>query len=257
MTSSEIEEIRVILEKDLTWRRKELSFLQSLLNEITGVDNTEIQERKNLYRKSLVLALYAHFEGYFRYSFETYAMAINEAKLEIGKVIEVLFVSSLNKEFISYDDANKWITSADEELTKNSKKLFNRIELVKNIENSKTTFLRLPLSSNFTNKDKTSVVHTESNLKPAVIDKILYSLGIHQKLGLEVSAFLKLMGLVSDFVKKRNGIAHGDNSAEYKNGLSEKEFEGYWESFNKIVSLIAPIITHSLEKKLYLKPQFR
>ena len=109
MTLKNIDEIRSLLEKDLEWRTKELSFVRSFLNNIAGNDIEEIENKKRIFRKSIVLSLYAHFEGYFKYSFEIYAMVLNESNLSLDKVIDVLFVSSLDELFITYDDSNKWL----------------------------------------------------------------------------------------------------------------------------------------------------
>ncbi|GET25650.1 MAE_28990/MAE_18760 family HEPN-like nuclease [Prolixibacter sp. NT017] len=254
MTDSDIDELRETIEKDLAWRNEEITFLSNILNNINGSNPSDTEKKRNVYRKSLILSLYAHFEGFFRYSFETYAYAINESKIEVGKVIDVLCASGLNREFLSYEDSNKWIIPADE-FSKTHRKISNRVLLLENIEASKAKYLELPLSSDYLNK--TSIVHTESNLKPEIIDKILYSLGIHQRLGLNRTDFLRIMGLVSEFVKKRNGIAHGDNKSEFKVGVSENEYNKFFNSYERITNLIGPLITKHLKDKLYLKPEYR
>ncbi len=253
MNSIEIEELRTTIEKDLAWRNEEISFYSSLLNHISGRSNDETNKLASIYRKNLVLALYAHFEGFFRFAFETYAYALNESKIGAEKAIEVLCASSLNKEFMNYENSNNWIVT-DDEFSKAHKKIANRVSLIENISKGKLNHLELPIS-NF--RDKSSIVNTESNLSPDVIDRILYSLGIHQKLGLSGNEFSKLMGLIGAFVKKRNGIAHGDNKNEYKNGVSASEYETFKKSYDSITNLIGPIITKSLSEKLYLKPEYR
>ena len=54
------EELRTAMETELAWRQEELAFMKNQL--------TNIQEEilKNKYRKSLVLMLYSHFEGFVK-----------------------------------------------------------------------------------------------------------------------------------------------------------------------------------------------
>ncbi|MCI8917415.1 MAG: hypothetical protein HFH29_01340 [Eubacterium sp.] len=54
------DELRAALEIELAWRQEELAFFKNQLNEIA-------EEHKNKYRKSLVLILYSHLEGYIKF----------------------------------------------------------------------------------------------------------------------------------------------------------------------------------------------
>ncbi len=256
MTTTDIEELRELIEKDLEWRNNEFAFLSNLLNNIVESTSEKTEERRNIYRKSLLLNLYANFEGFFRYSMEIYAGALNELNIELDKIINVLLASCLHSEFSSYDDSNKWISQVSEEISKVNHRVINRNLLLESIERTtKTNRLRLPISSN--HQDRSSIVHTESNLNPMVMDKILFNLGLHNKLGLNYNEFNELMGRVSSFVKNRNGIAHGDNKIEFKNGISSQKFEEYKAMYTRITELIAPLISKSLNEKLYLKPEYR
>ena len=61
------------------------------------------------------------------------------------------------------------------------------------------------------------------------------------------------MGLVAEFVKKRNGIAHGDNKPEFKGGVEENDYNKYRKVFDRIVDLIPVVITRALKDQVYLK----
>ncbi len=191
MTDNEINDIRVMIERDIKWRQDEISFLSNLINNIEGSNKDDL---KKIYRKTLVITLYAHFEGYFKYAFEVYAETLNSLDIEIEKVISVLKISSLNNVFSKYDEQNKWIQGTFL-YEKNNKRFINRKILIESIDSLNNNKLRLPISSSSDNKN--SIVFTESNLTPNVIDKILYRLGIHPKLGVRNSDFNKLMGVVS------------------------------------------------------------
>lgn len=68
------DEFRATLETDLAWRQEEIAFFKNQLNYIS--DNN-----KNRYRKSLVLILYSHLEGYIKLSLQTYIQYINSLGL--------------------------------------------------------------------------------------------------------------------------------------------------------------------------------
>lgn len=53
------DELRAVLESELAWRQEELAFFRNQLNGI-------LEENKDKYRKSLVLILYSHMEGYIK-----------------------------------------------------------------------------------------------------------------------------------------------------------------------------------------------
>ena len=68
------DELRAALEVELAWRQEELAFFKNQLNEIA-------EENKNKYRKSLVLILYSHLEGYIKICLQTYVQYINSQRL--------------------------------------------------------------------------------------------------------------------------------------------------------------------------------
>ena len=106
--------------------------------------------------------------------------------------------------------------------------------------------------------DRKSIVYTASNLKDEIIDKILFSFGVHRDLGISKSDFGQLTGRITQLMIKRNVIAHGDNSApEFRNGVSENEYTHFKASFDKIVELIPIVIAKAMRDKLYLKSEYR
>ena len=68
------DELRASLEAELAWRQEELAFFKNQLNDV-------IEENKNKYRKSLVLILYSHMEGYIKICLQTYIQYINSQRL--------------------------------------------------------------------------------------------------------------------------------------------------------------------------------
>lgn len=94
------DELRAALEIELAWRQEELAFFKNQLNEIA-------EENKNKYRKSLVLILYSHLEGYIKICLQTYIQYINAQRLNRKDVNTGLMVASMHKEFIAYENLDR------------------------------------------------------------------------------------------------------------------------------------------------------
>ena len=80
------DELRAVLETELAWRQEELAFFKNQLNEVE-------ESNKNKYRKSLVLILYSHMEGYIKIGLQTYIQYINSQGLNRRDVNTGLTVS--------------------------------------------------------------------------------------------------------------------------------------------------------------------
>ena len=63
------------MEIELAWRQEEIAFFKNQLNYVT-------EDKKGKYRKSLVLILYSHFEGYTKICLQTYIQYINSQNLD-------------------------------------------------------------------------------------------------------------------------------------------------------------------------------
>jgi len=260
MEQININRYRALIEEDLFWRLEEINFFSNQLNNFRTIDSSEAEEsrikiEKDKYRKSLVLILYAHFEGFFRYSFEVYAEALNNENIAIYKAIEQLAASSYSSEFEDYDDNTKYIGLESDPINKAIKKLEKRIDLLEKLALKKSEPLKLHIGNH---DDKKSIIYTASNLKDDVIDKILFSFGVHKDLGIDRADFGQLTGRITQLMIKRNIIAHGDNKApEFKNGVLEAEYSDFKNSFDKIIELIPIVISKAMRDKLYLKSEYR
>ncbi len=260
MEQVNVSRYRELIEEDLFWRLEEINFFNNQLNNFRAIDSSEIEiERvkveKDKYRKSLVLILYAHFEGFFRYSFEVYAEALNNENVEIHKVVEPLAASSNSSEFEDYEDITKYAGLDSDLFNREIKKLEKRIDFLSKVEAKRNQPLKLHIGNH---SDKKSIIYTASNLKSEIIERILYAFGVHQDLGISKSEFGQLTGRITQLTIKRNIIAHGDNKAsEFKNGVPESEYSDFKNSFDKIVELIPIVITKAMNEKLYLKSEYR
>jgi len=254
----DIDNIREQIEKDLEWRLDEIAFFTAQLNHFRKLNLSEHEERRiennqKRFRKVLVLILYAHFEGFFRYSLMLYVEAINEEQINLSEAIDVLVASSLYREFGQYDDSKERIKSESSEFNKANKRLKNRVNLIQELNKLwQESKINLPISDR--HNDKGSVLYTESNLNFEIIEKILYRLGFPSDiLDLEISG-RKFKDVLNEFLGRRNAIAHGD---KLKKGIDEKQYNEFKTVFDKIITIIPIAITKALNEKLYLKEQFR
>lgn len=259
MEQINIDQYRALIEEDLLWRSEEINFFTNQLNNFRPTSSSDdemqrVQKEKNIYRKSLVLILYAHFEGFFRYAFEVYAEALNNENVIISKVVDQLAASCYSPEFEDYDDIKKNFEQDSDPVNKLLTKLNKRINILSKIELKKSQPLKLHIGNH---DDKKSITYTASNLKEEIIKKILYSFGVHEELGISDTEFGELTGRITQLMIRRNKIAHGDNNDAVKEGVSELDYNSFKGSFDKIIELIPRVITKAMNEKLYLKPEHR
>lgn len=260
----DIDSICTQIEEDLTWRLDEIRFFTAQLNnfkplnmgeeEKQKIENKRVENDQKRFRKALVLMLYAHFEGFFRFSFKLYVDTINEEKINLSEAIEVLVASSLHTEFGNYDNLKELVNQESSVVNKAVKHLERRVNLIQEIERSRReNKVKLPIS-NIPN-DKNSVIYTESNLKFDVIEKILYRLGFSTDIfKLQISG-KTFQSALNEFLGRRNAIAHGDGT--FKDGVDEKPYNEFKQVFEQVTNLIPQVITNALREKLYLKEEFR
>jgi hypothetical protein len=80
--------IRAELELELEWREAEIRFLQGLGSNLS-------EDKLGQYRRSIVLVVYAHLEGFFKSALEVYAVHLNGANCKVGDVAWAIAAASL------------------------------------------------------------------------------------------------------------------------------------------------------------------
>ena len=86
-------------------------------------------------------------------------------------------------------------------------------------------------------------VDVESNLKPVVLRKNLY------KLGLPHDAFQTYEGKIGQLLAIRNSVAHGAK----KEGLRREEYQPIEQAIFKVMDEFMELIINSLKDKKFLK----
>lgn len=155
------DELRAAIEGELAWRQEELAFFKNQLNEIEG-------EKQNKYRKSLVLILYSHMEGYIKICLQTYIQYINSQGLNRKDVNTELMVASMDKEFFAYEKLDRKYEVFRKKLPDDIRlhRLYRRVDFMEKIEDFKEKELIID----------DQIIDTESNLWYIVLQKNLYKI---------------------------------------------------------------------------------
>lgn len=219
--------LRAALEAELAWRQEELAFFKNQLNEIP-------EENKDRYRKSLVLILYSHMEGYIKICLQTYIQYINSQGLKRKDVKTGLMVASMYKEFIAYENMDRKNEIFRKELPDDARlhRLYRRVDFMEKVEDFKEQELYID----------DQIIDTGSNLRYIVLQKNLY------KVGLPIDLFDDHQKDIDALVNRRNSIAHGN----FRAGVTEREFSGWEIKVTGILSGITRLLYDHANNKRYL-----
>lgn len=215
-------EVREQMEAEFTWRKQEMIFLRNILGEINK------EENQDKYRKSLVVMLYSHFEGFCKTSLLIYVNYINSLNLKRKEVNENLRAASMNNIFKKYDnpdrkcDIFRTTLPDDTSIHKEFRKVDFIIQFNEFLEDI--------------NKLDDDVINTESNLKFTILQKNLYRLGIDY---VEFKSFEKD---INQLVNLRNSIAHGSEKMGIKKHLYDKLENSVFNTMNNLILIINKIV---------------
>lgn len=133
------DEFRAELEEELRWRQEELVFFKNQLS------NIESEIDADRYRKSLVLILYSHFEGYVKIALQTYIKYINSLSLQRKDVIPALAAAGMNREFLAYENLDRKCSVFKTELPDDTAlhRFCRRVDFIQQMEEFQNSILHL------------------------------------------------------------------------------------------------------------------
>jgi len=221
MATYSLESLQDKLDKNLSWRKKELTIIKS---------NIQSSSKEILLTalRSGVTLLYSHWEGYIKSASREYLKYLNAQNLQCCKVIDNLFILHLKKTVKDAKKSNKSLVHAQ---------IYNKI-LYDNENIFKVDVM---------DKD---IVDTESNLSYEVLRDILFSLGFDER-----SYELKQHFIENNLLEKRNKIAHGEFVNFLSNQLNaeDKAKEEFNQLYHEILGLIEIFKEQILDAALYEK----
>lgn len=217
------------IEAEQKWRTDEMRFFQNI------IANIKPDVKQDQYRRALVLLLYAHFEGFCKFAFTHYIKAVNHRRIKCHEANYAIAASTLSKIFASLRNPDKKCDIFRKTLPEDSQlhRFARDREFLERI--SEISSLDVSLDDN--------LIDTESNLKPEILQKILY------RLGLPHSTFDNLNGQINKLLNCRNTIAHGEKRA----GISKETYDSLKEDVFFIINEVKREIMKSLKNKSYLR----
>lgn len=224
----ETPEFRAQLETEREWRDAELRFFH---NQCEALRDEAERER---FRRAMVLLLYSHFEGYCKFALLLYVSAVNQASINCQQATSAIAAAALHDIFLKLRDGSGRAPEFRNALPEDKK--LHRFALDKEfIERSAEIMLRPVVIPD-------SVVNMESNLKPLVLRKNLY------RLGLQHDGFSSHEGAINKLLESRNKIAHG----QARSGIQRGYYEELRESASGVMSGITVGLTDAVARKAYL-----
>ncbi|MEO3859198.1 MAE_28990/MAE_18760 family HEPN-like nuclease [Acrocarpospora sp. B8E8] len=188
MSTREAAAIRAVLENELTWRRDEIRHLRNLFT------SAKI-EADAVRRRALLVMLYAHLEGFAKFSLEQYAIVINNAQVQIMHLKPQLYAACLVDRFKNYR-ASEVADPYDSSATR-ARQVMKDAELIQAI---------IGLQGQIATIDARSVASADSNLSASVLRRNL------ALLALDESDFHQFTSTMDGLLKLRNNIAHGERA---------------------------------------------
>lgn len=231
MSKVNVDELRSEIEEERAWRERELRILRNQLQLLASEDERRIA------RKALVVMLYAHFEGTFKSILSIYINKLNSLNLTVSRVDCSLGAASLFDVFHALRDPNRKCDEFRKELPDDS--ALHRFARDKEFIEIAWTIATRPLRL-----DPDVVVDTESNLKPVVLRKILFRLGLDPKLAKPWE------GSINQLLNRRNDVAHGTAKA----GLDERDYANLEQAVVLVIDELVRTLTAVVANEEYLAP---
>ena len=183
----------------------------------------EKEEDKEKYRKSLVIMLYAHFEGFCKTCLLIYVKVINDLNLSRKEANDYLVASSMEGIFDGYDNLDRKCKIFKRQLPDDTDlhKFYRRADLV--LQFNEFLDEQLVISDN--------------------VIKNLYKLGIDYKV------FDQYQSSINILVNKRNSIAHGSE----KFGILKNDYERIQDDIIEVMNNIIKILMKNLKDESFKK----
>lgn len=224
-----IAEIYAEIEDEQFRRVEEILFFQ---NQSELIVDTGKQDQ---FRRVLVLLLYAHFEGFCKFSLILYVNNVNAANIRCSEANYAIAAASLSDLFRALRNPEKKCPEFKRELPNDAElhRFARDREFIEGASEFEQRLVKIP----------DSIVDTESNLKPVVLRKNLYRLGFPH------DQFKNIEGQINRLLNYRNNIAHGQSQS----GISSKDYLELRDAAFEIMNVVKRLILDALQEQHYLR----
>ena len=222
----DIIEFRSDMEESLSWRIKEVVDLKNVLRDDNKVPVV----------KTLVVMLYAHFEGFFKDCMECYIHYVNSSEIKLKMFTDAIIAASLNKEYAAFEDRNRKCREliSQPPVEDYLHKFHRRKELTQK-------FMSNYLEKKIRINEK--IINTKSNLNYEVLQENLYILG------LDYNYFQSRQNNINKLVRVRNGVAHGSQ----KEPIELDEYEILQDDIVETMEMLIVYLYEFCEDERYLR----
>lgn len=184
-----LEDLWAQLEAELSWRQEELRLLSNTISKLPKVDD------RDFLRRSQLVMLYAHAEGFCKVALSIYVKAINDQGLKCSDAQEGLVASALADVFhaIAHGDKKGKVFQTPLPDDEGLYVFCRQRDFIGSLDDLMHRPLMIP----------DEVVNTESNLSSKVLRRNLFRLGFASDL---VDSYHSDL---NELAHRRHGIAHG------------------------------------------------
>ncbi|WP_269146876.1 MAE_28990/MAE_18760 family HEPN-like nuclease [Xenorhabdus nematophila] len=205
--------------------------MRSLNNLISKTDD---DTDKNRIRRAVICLLYAHVEGFVKFSFNLYIEAINKMDLNCHQVKPILAAAVYYVDFLKMNNPD----------IKN--KIFKKVlpddSHLHRIYRYEEFFEKIHSVLNSKIKIEDGYINTESNVGKEILQKLLYQVGLsHNSLD-------KVIGPLTRLKNKRNNISHGVD----KSIIDTIEYLQFYNCSMSIMGELSKVLFSAFQSKDFL-----
>lgn len=219
------EQFESFLQEDLGWRKKEISDLYMIC----------LSNKNEVLLKSIILILYAHWEGYIKKSSKLYIKYVVEKKVKIEDLTPNFKAIALKS------NISKCIENYDKLTLAHELDFMNKYESMGN--------KKFKISIDIDDDLESDIINTNHNLKPKVFKNIINILGLKYNDAYEI----REMYISKNLLSNRNIIGHGSKF----NLENQVDFELTINDIDKLKSIIINILDFHKDTLLdYVENEF-
>jgi hypothetical protein len=216
------------LELEREWREAEVRFLNNLQSGLDDIERFKV-------RRSIVCLLYAHVEGFVKFSFSLYVDQINKQNLFCRDVNPAIAAAAFSKEL-----------SALKDVKRKSKFFGTSLSDDKHLHGFARDVDFITKFSDFYNHPVIigdDYINTENNVGREVLEKMLF------QVGLEYTDMRDIYAPLNRLLNVRNDIAHGKR----KQGVEDEDYSVFLNCCKAVMDTVARRLTNAFGTAKYLK----
>ena len=216
------------LEADLAWRIDEMNALKGAISSASPIP-------ADVLRKSAVLVLYSHLEGFCVFALRHYVDAVNRAQIACRDAVPAVLAGAWENLFNAVLHGDKKCDIFTRQLPddRGLHSHWRRRHFVEEIRTFEAATVRIDEDA----------VDAESNLKPLVLQRNLFVLG------LDHSFVTPHAPVLHRLLAKRNSIAHGTE----RRGIAMADYDNYEQAAHLVCRGLIDLLEVSHREKRYQK----